>query len=302
MNIIDCRIHDLEDRSPENWVLATTDSKLYIAMKKGIIDLQDLKRMDPSTWTDQLRCIPAMRLHPGKLWPRARSAYRRFQLRDGESPSAVYKKTRDPLDIACSSSRGLEKITEDDIHKRITEREIIACEYIRRFATHPNIAEYRGVVCKSGLTCRSSSGELRADFDTERVTNIVFKRYSSSLLDWVLSGKPVDIKYCLSSIADGIKHLHSIGLVHCDIKPDNIFVDDTGRHCEYVVGDFDSAAQTGTVFELKGGDLTWAKPKRLRINRVKEDDDWYAFDSTKLWLVKQLGARMSDYAHLGGNA
>lgn len=98
-------------------------------------------------------------------------------------------------------------------------------------------------------------------------------------MDWVQRGKPVDIKYFLESIASGIKHMHSIGLVPCDIKPDNILLDDTGRRHEYGAGDFDSTAQAGTVYGLKGGDRNWSKPKRMiRIgwendkDRVEESD------------------------------
>lgn len=71
MKIMDCLVNDLAVYSLENWVLATADAKLYIAMKKGLIDLSDLKTMDPSTWIDRVRCIAPVRLHPGNLWPRA---------------------------------------------------------------------------------------------------------------------------------------------------------------------------------------------------------------------------------------
>lgn len=295
---MDCRINDKDSGSPENWVLATKDSKLYIAMKKGKIDLQKPKKMDPSTWNtlkDKVRCQPPVRLLPENLWPQAKSSYHRFRPRRGEDSSAVFAKKRNPLELVISSSHGFQRVTQDDKHRRMTEREIEICEFIRQAPSHPNIAKYRGLVCKSELKCRSSSGDMKAVFDTERVTKVIFKHYTASLQDWVLKGKPVDLTHCLKSIADGVEHLHSIGLVHCDIKPDNVFVDDTGERCEYVVGDFDSSAKTGSICELKGGDRNWSRTKRTKIDTVEDEDDWYAFESTKVWLVKKLGGRLSDY-------
>ncbi|RYG72831.1 protein kinase family protein [bacterium] len=64
-------------------------------------------------------------------------------------------------------------------------------------------------------------------------------------------GQKFDARRCLENIAAGISHFHSLGVVHSDIKPDNIFVDlkSSGRPI-FVVGDFDSTHEFGAVCRL----------------------------------------------------
>lgn len=302
MDVMDHIIdYSKSDRTYRTWVLACADAKLYIAMKKTKIEPARLLTTDPTTWLDPRQCLAPARFRPSALWPRARSSYHRYASIGVDNSSSVYKKYKEPLSVVTESDHAYPNITDSEMFKLISEREIETCERLRRYP-HPNIAKYKGVECRSEMVCRRPYGvEIRAKFDTERVTKIVFKRYSSSLHDWVLKGKPVSLTDCLTSIVSGIKHMHSLGLVHCDIKPDNIFVDRVdSRHTYYVVGDFDSTAQKGSVYELKGGTSGWGKDKEFDRDWVEEDDDWYAFEITKAWLIRQLGRRARDYNHIGG--
>jgi serine/threonine protein kinase len=267
-------------------------------MIKGKIDARRLLNSDPTIWEDV--CIGPVQFRPSSLWPRAHSSYHRYSSNGGDD-SSVYKKFKDPLLLATESEDAHEHFTDDDMYKKISQREIEMCERLRQHP-HPNIAKYKGVECRTKMVCRRSNGvELFRKFDSERVVKIVFKRYSSSLHDWVLAGKPISLTECLTSIAHGIRHMHSLGLVHCDIKPDNIFVDSgSSRHISYVVGDFDSTALEGSVYELKGGTSGWTKDKEFDEDPVEEDDDWYAFDITKKWLISRYNRRERDYDHIGG--
>jgi serine/threonine protein kinase len=125
--------------------------------------------------------------------------------------------------------------------------------------------------------------------DTERVVKIVFKRYAGMLMDLVNERKRFDVAYCLKSISAGINHMHSLGIAHCDIKSDNIFVEinndrNAAHPYEFVLGDFDSVAPMGSIGDLKGGDLRWTRHKRPGRDIVKKGDDWFAFGNVKSWL------------------
>jgi serine/threonine protein kinase len=89
------------------------------------------------------------------------------------------------------------------------------------------------------------------------VTILVYKKYNCNLDQAVRRGHPIDIAHCLRSIAAGLRHLHSIGLVHSDIKPENIFVlyPKAGKEMtvQHVIGDFHSVQNVGDVMMDKTG-------------------------------------------------
>lgn len=66
------------------------------------------------------------------------------------------------------------------------------------------------------------------------ISYIIMKKYSSSLKDRVHPN--YDGFKILEQIGQGLKHLHSFGVIHRDVKPENIFFDDDIN--EYVIGDF----------------------------------------------------------------
>lgn len=99
------------------------------------------------------------------------------------------------------------------------------CE-ILRLHPHPNIARYLGcVVDRRG-----------------RITGLCFARYTKRLFESALQNKIPHRESCLSQIESGIRHLHSIGLVHNDINPFNVTMDTDDKP---VIIDFDSCLKAG---------------------------------------------------------
>jgi serine/threonine protein kinase len=246
--------------------------------------------------------MPPFRFNPAALYPRASSTYHRFRSREGESSSAVFKKVQKPLDLL--SSTGRPDLLTDGSTKLLTAREISICELLRS-KPHPNIARYRGVECKSSLDFGTGSRAKRITLDTERVYRLVFKRYDCDLGQLVNSGKRFDVKYCLRSIEAGLVHMYSLGLVHVDIKPENIFVSKPSSKnstYEFVIGDFDSTQKIGSRLELKGGDERWSKLGSNEMGKkVGPDNDWFNFQNLKLWLVGVIGGKVGDYDGIGKN-
>ncbi|KAE8327985.1 kinase-like domain-containing protein [Aspergillus sergii] len=141
--------------------------------------------------------------------------------------SAVYVKTP-----------SLHAYIDGNLEKQIT-REVETCQILRK-NPHPNIATYYGYQ------------ETHA-----RASGLCFKRYASTLLEAVnprrlgkvafLSSARERVKENMKSRLEGIlaaiEHLHSYGLVHNDINPVNIMLDEDGT---LILIDFDSCRYIGS--------------------------------------------------------
>ncbi|KAJ2891052.1 serine/threonine-protein kinase [Zalerion maritima] len=162
-----------------------------------------------------------------------------------------------------------------DLEKRIL-REVETCEVLREHP-HPNIASYYG--------CRDTRG---------RVSGLCFKQYTLTLLEkvnpkhlnksaFLSSGRPLvnyGMKPCLDGILEGIRHLHSLGLVHNDITPSNIMFDDDGTP---VLIDFDSCRYVGESLRDTETKRTheWHDPD---VKTAMEKNDLDAFAELETWL------------------
>ena len=70
----------------------------------------------------------------------------------------------------------------------------------------------------------------------------------------------------LLQIASALHHIHSLGIVHLDLKPSNILVDDAGR---VKIMDFGVAAESRQIFDRRiRGTLHYMAPEVLRQDRI----------------------------------
>ncbi|KAG6229009.1 hypothetical protein E4U25_007502 [Claviceps purpurea] len=117
--------------------------------------------------------------------------------------------------------------------------EIEGYELLRRHP-HPNIVEYRGCVVRDG-----------------RITGICLAKYKMNLYERIEDSTPLNKDLFLAGIERGIRHLHSLGIVHNDLSPDNVMLDELDRP---VIIDFDSWGREGQKFEngMKKGAVEWS--------------------------------------------
>lgn len=175
---------------------------------------------------------------------------------------------------------------DGNLEKRIS-REVEACEILRK-KPHPNIATYYGY--------NESHG---------RVSGLCFKRYKSTLLEAVnpqrlnkaafLSSRRELVTDCmkigLQGLLDAIKHLHSLGLVHNDINPANIMLDEEGT---LILIDFDSCGYIGESLRSTETKRTqhWHDPT---VDISIEKNDFDAFKDLQTWLT---GSTAEDFIFL----
>ncbi|KAL4957021.1 kinase-like domain-containing protein [Aspergillus filifer] len=163
---------------------------------------------------------------------------------------------------------------EEQLH-----REVSVCEILRR-NPQPNIAVYYG--------CQQTNG---------RVSALCFKQYKTTLHLKVNPGHlnknmfrerrdlvNDTVKASLNGILSGIKHLHSLGLVHNDINPSNIMFDEDDNP---VLIDFGSCRRMGEhLYETRCGRTPyWYDPE---VETAEPKNDLDAFEELKLWLVGGL--------------
>lgn len=162
-----------------------------------------------------------------------------------------------------------------DLEQRIL-RKVEICETLRKHP-HPHLASYYG--------CLETQG---------RVSGLCFKGYVSTLANkvnpqhlnksaFLLSGRPIvdeAMKAQLDGVLDGVRHLHALGLVHNDITPANIMLDEEGS---WIIIDFDSCRQIGEALRDTGIKRTygWHDPNIL-VSSEKSDLD--AVLELRTWL------------------
>lgn len=144
----------------------------------------------------------------------------------------------------------------------LTFHEAKTCEILKK-SPHPNIAQYLGCLVN----------------EHNRTKGLCFKRYEETLAQMVGRAHHFDRNLCLESIRLGIKHLHGLGIIHCDINPHNIFVD--GDQTEFVIGDFDSCTLQGNVLGLKAGTKEWTDES---FKVAMPENDWYGLAKIEAYL------------------
>ncbi|KAG5988803.1 hypothetical protein E4U52_006239 [Claviceps spartinae] len=128
---------------------------------------------------------------------------------------------------------------EKNLFSDLILHEIEAYKLLRRHP-HPNIVEYRGCVVED-----------------DRITGICLAKYKTTLCKKIEDSTPLNKDIFLAGIECGIRHLHSLGLVHNDISPDNVMLDELDRP---VLIDFDCWGRDGQKFapDMKKSALEWS--------------------------------------------
>jgi serine/threonine protein kinase len=100
------------------------------------------------------------------------------------------------------------------------------CELVVK-SPHQNVAQYLGCVVEN-----------------DRITGLCFEKYEETLEDRLLDGRSVNIEDCLLQISAGLDHLHSLDIVHNDMRLDNVMFKTRDDDVPVII-DFDSCAIRG---------------------------------------------------------
>jgi serine/threonine protein kinase len=215
---------------------------------------------DPYTWDTPPRLINILNIRP---------AYTKFTMTSAKylRNERLYAKTMDYLRYST------ELFGTPCWLKDIVMREIENCEMLRKHP-HSNICRYRGV---------------DYDLKSRRIIALLFQKYDMTLGELIAKKHTFDAEKCLQDVRQGIRHIHSLGYVHVDIKPSNIFVDLKVQPACFVVGDFDSMQKQGSQLRYKCGTKGWNLDRaRHEYYKVNVEQDWYGLEMVEAY-IKEKG-------------
>ncbi|KAG9195909.1 hypothetical protein G6011_01030 [Alternaria panax] len=292
MQIVDHRIFS-ENSIPQTWILAHHNGRLYHGIKEGALSDHEIIHTNLSLWRDPETCLPPPELDPANLYPKVLARYTQFSPDKGMQGKDMYKKQ---CIILKPDYRFLRQALNTNFVAQTTARKIYACQILDA-QPHTSICKYHSVETSSVLRFHYRNKTIKLSLDGKRMVSLVFERYEYNLWEAINRGFPVNVRSCLESVAAGIKHMHSLRLVHGDTKPQNIFIkmSDSASGAlptRYVIGDFDSTQWRCSVIAGKYGTPLWSRNKKTGVDFVEEDDDWNGFDQLRMWLVgAMVGSR-----------
>ncbi|KAF9893183.1 hypothetical protein FE257_011606 [Aspergillus nanangensis] len=167
-----------------------------------------------------------------------------------------------------------------DQMKLETLDEVRTCEFLRKHP-HPNIAVYHG-----------------CEVNGDRITGLCFTRYDQTLLERVNPGHynkrhfslemrskadPRNASQWFNQIEGGIRHLHSLGIVHNDINPSNIMFDGDIP----ILIDFGSCRPEGSSLCSVGRTYEWYDDT---VREATPSNDLDALQEMRSWLGGDVDA------------
>ena len=130
---------------------------------------------------------------------------------------------------------------------------------------------------------------LRRSFDLKVIKSLLLKKTEAFLVMELFDGKPLEVRPpagLLEAVdtfiptAQGLKAMHAIGYIHCDIKPNNILRSPSGQ---VKVIDFGQSAKVGTIKERIQGTPDYISPEQVERRPITVQTDIYNLGATIYW-------------------
>ncbi|MDB5326236.1 MAG: pknA [Phycisphaerales bacterium] len=132
---------------------------------------------------------------------------------------------------------------------------------------------------------------LRRTFELKIIKTLLLKVSEAFLVMEYFDGRPLendlprdmaDVLDTFIQAAEGLKVMNQMGIVHCDIKPNNILRD---RHGRVKVIDYGQSCKTGTVKERIQGTPDFIAPEQVARKPVTPQTDVFNLGATLYWAL-----------------
>ena len=136
-----------------------------------------------------------------------------------------------------------------------------------------------------------SHPNLRRTYKLEIMRKLILKVTEAFMLMELVDGKALDVRPpkdlletvdTFVKVAQGLQAMHTMGFVHCDMKPNNIIRSDDG-HVKII--DFGQSCKIGTIKERIQGTPDYIAPEQVKRRPVSHKTDIFNFGATIYWLV-----------------
>lgn len=136
-----------------------------------------------------------------------------------------------------------------------------------------------------------SHGGLRKTIDLKVERTLLRKVTAAALVLELFDGRPLefevpgnlpDLITVFIKTAEALDHLHTLGYIHCDLKPNNIMV---GSGLTVKVIDLGQGCKVGTVKERIQGTPDYIAPEQVRCEPLTVRTDIFNFGATLYWCM-----------------
>ncbi len=167
--------------------------------------------------------------------------------------------------IGCSKTSEVWLVTS-----KTSGRAFVVKKCVRSFTTDTQRAEYkREVEAAAMLPEHPSIVRYYRSWQKEQLFYIQMEHCACGSLAGVLARLPrrtlldeTDVWRLAAQVASGLAHMHDHGVLHLDIKPDNIYIDIDGA---YKIGDLGLAYARGRGWDWEEGDGGYVAPELLNM-------------------------------------
>jgi serine/threonine-protein kinase len=132
---------------------------------------------------------------------------------------------------------------------------------------------------------------LRKVYDLKINKSLLMKVTEAYLLMELVEGRTLDVARTndllrmvevFIEVAQGLKHMHQLGYVHCDLKPINILLTPT---MQVKIIDFGQSCKIGTVKDRIQGTPDYIAPEQVMRQPVTQQTDVFNLGATMYWSV-----------------
>jgi len=132
---------------------------------------------------------------------------------------------------------------------------------------------------------------LRKSYDLKVNKSLLLKKNETFLLMELVEGKPLDVRLPDSmmdlldtfiGVAQGLKAMHQMGYVHCDMKPNNVMRSEAGV---VKVIDFGQSCRIGTIKERIQGTPDFIAPEQVARRPISIQTDVFNLGATMYWAL-----------------
>jgi serine/threonine-protein kinase len=132
---------------------------------------------------------------------------------------------------------------------------------------------------------------LRKVYDLKINKSMLMKVTEAYLLMELVEGRTLDVARSndlvrmvdvFIQVAHGLKHMHQLGFVHCDLKPINILLTPTSQ---VKIIDFGQSCKIGTVKDRIQGTPDYIAPEQVMRQPVTQQTDVFNLGATMYWSV-----------------
>ena len=174
------------------------------------------------------------------------------------------------VDAATRREFALKHVVRDDAKDiRFVEQMEAEFELSRQF-NHPNLRKSYDLKINRTMLMKTSEAFL------------VMELFDGRALDQYLPTALLDIVDVFTQTAQGLKAMHAMGYVHCDIKPNNILRSGTGM---VKVIDYGQSAKIGTVKERIQGTPDYIAPEQVARKPISVQTDVFNLGATMYWAI-----------------